>query len=697
MSEPTGASDDNLRRVREKVMQLAREVEQMSGDDIPPTTFFPEFLTRVVTAIGARAGAVWLLDGGRLTLAAEQNLEETGLKELPGALQVNEKLLVDVLQTGEAKTLTHDSDAELPTEHVMVLSALHKEKDCVGVVQLFQRTEVPEKARSGYMQFLEQMCGYASRYIEGKRRNAPMSDDMKSKFWTDFEQFTLRIQRSLEEQEVADASASDGRPLLGCDRLSVVTKKGSKVKVRAVSGQSTVNPRANLITSMQKLCRRIIDSGETLMYAGKIEGLAPQIEKPLAGFVQESGSRMIMIVPLFQSDELVREQGEEAERKRKTKRPKAIGCLVVEQVGESEPAPELEQRAELLADHVGAAMWNSRTHGRIFGRSIFKLMGTVLEWFHGKKLAITSAVLLAVGAIVAAMTLVKVQYPVDADGKLMPVEQTAVFAPIDGKININDEGSLGENILLPNEEGEFRVTQDQLLLRLENDDLEMEIQNATTEVNTQQDLLAQTEKVRATVKRSEYEKRHEYQIKLTQIAADLKIAESQLNKLRDRKEERLYLKAPASGVIADFKRMEILKNRPVRAGDHLFDIMNDADDAPWHLELLIEEKRMGHITRAIEENIAAGGTGELEGEFTIRSDVESKYKCKLVKIATRSTVDAELGTAFELIVVADEDQEIVLKRIGTEVTVRLYCSECTLAFRMFGDVVEFVQRQLWWF
>ncbi len=341
---------------------------------------------------------------------------QTGLKEIPGAMQVNEKLLIDVLQTGEAKTLVHGQGVDLPTEHVMVLSALHKEKDCVGVVQLFQRTDVPEKARSGYMQFLEQMCGYASRYVEGKRRNSSMTDDLKSQFWTDFEQYTLRIQRSLEEQEVADASASDGRPLLGCDRLSIVTRKGRNVKIRAVSGQSTVNARANLITSMKRLSRRVIDMGETLTYAGKIENLPPQIEKPLANFVQESGSRMIMIVPTFENDVLVREQGEEAELKRKKKRRRATGCIVIEQVAESEPVPQLEQRAELLADHVGAALWNSRVHGRIFGRSVFKLMGRVTEWFQGRKLAITTIVLAVIAGLVAAMTMIKLPYPVDADG-----------------------------------------------------------------------------------------------------------------------------------------------------------------------------------------------------------------------------------------------------------------------------------------
>ncbi|MBL8811132.1 MAG: hypothetical protein JNM43_13220, partial [Planctomycetaceae bacterium] len=58
MTEPV-PSDENLRKVRERVMQLAREIEQMSGQDLAPQMFFQEFLVRVVTAIGAKAGAVW--------------------------------------------------------------------------------------------------------------------------------------------------------------------------------------------------------------------------------------------------------------------------------------------------------------------------------------------------------------------------------------------------------------------------------------------------------------------------------------------------------------------------------------------------------------------------------------------------------------------------------------------------------------
>ena len=216
---------------------------------------------------------------------------------------------------------------------------------------------------------------------------------------------------------------------------------------------------------MTTLARRVIEMGETLIYTGKVDGLPPQIEQPLATFVQESGSRMIMLVPTYESEPMVHKQGEDEERKRKTKRPKATGCIVIEQIAESEPAPQLEQRAELVADHIGAALWNSRQHSRIFGISLWKLIGTCLEWFHGSKLAITTAVLLVIAGIAAAGALIRLDYPVDAEGKLMPVDQVAVFAKWDGEIT--KEGLKVE--------GGQRVKAGDILVVMENDELNEQI------------------------------------------------------------------------------------------------------------------------------------------------------------------------------------------------------------------------------
>ena len=694
MTEPV-PSDENLKKVRERVMQLAREIEQMSGQDLAPPLFFQEFLVRVVTAIGARAGAVWLVDeSNRLGLLAQVNLDQTGLRERPGALAMNEKLIVDVLQTGEARTLTHGGEAQLPTEHVLVLSALHKEKKCVGVVELFQRPDVPIKAQSGYMQFLEQMCGYGSRFIEGKRRNLGDQADLKNQFWTDFEQFSLRLQRSLVEREVADAAASDARSLLGADRVSVVTRKGRSVRVRAVSGQSSVNPRANLIAAMNKLASRVIDMGETLTYTGKVDGLAPQIEEPLAAFVQESGSRMVMMVPTFETEDLVRKQGEEADRDRKKKRIKAMGCIVIEQIAESEPLPQLEQRAELIADHVGAALWNARQHERIFGLSIWKLMGTALEWFKGRKLMITTAVLAVIAVVAAALSLIKLDYPVTAEGKLMPIEQHAVFATWDGVIT---RDGLKVN-------GDEEVKKGQILVVLENDELVGQIEEAKASVRKYEQLVIgkRAEIVQSELnipKMSDEEKSQSLaniermRVEQRGIEGDLEIARQQVLNLENREKEKLTIYAQADGRIPNFQLRQLLEDRPVRQGDHLFDIMND--NGAWQMELLLQEKRMGHILRAQRKAAATNESIELPGRFTMATQPDAKFECHLTKVATRSTTDTDLGTVFELNAVANGGQTLPEKRIGAEVTVKIYCGQSTLFYWCFGDVVDTAQKWLW--
>jgi len=247
------------------------------------------------------------------------------------------------------------------------------------------------------------------------------------------------------------------------------------------------------------------------------------------------------------------------------------------------------------------------------------------------------------------------------------------------------------------ENGVFRVTKGQLLLVLENDELEEEIDKSQAEIDTLKEKLLAIDRQQQAAGN---DVRHEHQLEIDEIEnkARLRVAIERRNMLLARKKDKLSIVAPADGIIPDFKRMEILRGRPVKQGDHLFDVMND--NGPWHMELLVEEKRMGHINRAREEMLESSQTDQLNGQFTIVSQPESKFDCRLTAIASRSTIDQELGTAYELIAEAGkvgEDVTLPTQQIGTEVTARFDCGKCSAAFYCFGDVVEFVQRKLWYF
>ena len=92
----------NVDEVRKRIIQLAREIEEMSQQRMSSRLFFDAFLKRVVGAVGARAGAVWMRNGSnRIDLLIDHQLAETGFHENPQAPLQNQKLLQEVLSNGQ--------------------------------------------------------------------------------------------------------------------------------------------------------------------------------------------------------------------------------------------------------------------------------------------------------------------------------------------------------------------------------------------------------------------------------------------------------------------------------------------------------------------------------------------------------------------------------------------------------------------
>ncbi|HAW29763.1 MAG TPA: hypothetical protein DCY03_16840, partial [Planctomycetaceae bacterium] len=112
-------------QTRERVIRIAREIEEFAHSNVAAETFFREFLRRVVAGLGATAGAAWLIDeSGRLAVKSELNLADTGFYEEPEAILKNQRLLSDVLSTAEARIFAADAenDVHLPTDNLIVVA-----------------------------------------------------------------------------------------------------------------------------------------------------------------------------------------------------------------------------------------------------------------------------------------------------------------------------------------------------------------------------------------------------------------------------------------------------------------------------------------------------------------------------------------------------------------------------------------------
>jgi acetyl/propionyl-CoA carboxylase alpha subunit len=173
---------------------------------------------------------------------------------------------------------------------------------------------------------------------------------------------------------------------------------------------------------------------EPLTFSGKIDELPPQIERPLADFVQESGSRMVKLLPLVEPEPLISRRDDEQRRKAPPRPRETIGCLVIEQTAESRPRVTVEARSALLAEHVSAVLTRARQNDRILFLRLWQTLGHGVEWFHGRRLAKTLAAVAGVILVAAALWLVPYDYRVTGKGKLMPVRRHQIFAPENGEV-----------------------------------------------------------------------------------------------------------------------------------------------------------------------------------------------------------------------------------------------------------------------
>ena len=76
---------------------------------------------------------------------------------------------------------------------------------------------------------------------------------------------------------------------------------------------------------MKNVAKQVIRVGEPLVYRGAIEDIPPQLEKPLATFLQESRSRMALFLPLYPRDEFPHKEEKDPNTPIRKKRHKPIG------------------------------------------------------------------------------------------------------------------------------------------------------------------------------------------------------------------------------------------------------------------------------------------------------------------------------------------------------------------------------------
>ena len=111
----------------------------------------------------------------------------------------------------------------------------------------------------------------------------------------------------------------------------------------------------------------------------------------------------------------------------------------------------------------------------------------------------------------------------------------------------------------------------------------------------------------------------------------------------------------------------------------------------WQLEVDVPQQRLGHIIDAQRRN----GEKPLPVQFKIKSDPTAEFAGHLAKIVEQTSIQSGTTGTVRLMIGLDHNVEHP-HRIGSDVSVKLNCGPRSLMYVLFGDILEFGQRHVWY-
>ncbi len=690
---------------RQRLSRRLEEVARLCEGDVAPSTFYGELLRRLLESLAATAGAVWGRTAqGNLQILFQINLKDVGLDRSEDARRSHDELLRRAVIKPQPLHLPPHSGggpAEAgqpapgnPTDFLLLMVPILLNDQVAGLIEVWQSPGRPPNAIGGFLRYMGLMADLGGRY----QRNQMLGQMAgQQQLWTQLEAFSRQVHGSLNPVEVAYLVANEGRRLIACDRVSVAVRRGRRVSVDAISGADVVEKRSNLVLLMRKLCDRVLEWGEKLVFTGaKDDSLPPKVLEALDAYLAESASKLLVLQPL--KDE------REGESKRRARAALVMECF--------EPPAEPQQmiaRLDVVARHATSALYNAVEHRRIPMRFVWMPLAALQEGIGGKAKAIALAVALGLSTLAGVMYTVPYPLKMEAKGQLLPQVRRVIYSPV--------EGTIVEFATYPGE----TVEPDRKLANLYDRSLEDKLRGFKTEEENAHREAREAERLSKDAAtpgerlRQRGEADQKYYIEsikaqqLNQMIANTNADPQSFGSF--------FLKAPqfSSEEAARIGRREWtvlngtfkedLTLKFVKPSDPILRL--GAKDGPWEIELKIPQKHIGQVLHAFERLHVR----ELDVDFILLLDPTRKFRGKLsrdrvageaipnrddnnesepVVLAYASIDDGKIDPAYRL------PPELLLS--GAEVHAKVRCGNHRMGYSLFYGVWEFLyEKVLFWF
>ncbi len=626
--------------------------------------FYQRFLRELPVPPGTLGTIAWLCEPEAFRKLAVGAANPSQGIQLPYTNDEHTAMLLQARDSGAPQFFDPpvQSDYQVFVENVLPPTAIIPvvaESTTRALIEVFLPPAMPDESYIEFQRDAGILCEIASNYHLGNMAQTGSRAGLPSSVFS-----------SLSVTETSYALANESRQSLGCDRATMLLAKGERFIAKAVSGQETVNRRANVIRFLERLTGRVLKTGQPFWYPADIDQLAPEIEHELEQYIETSMCRRLAILPLYVIEAEHDQEAEEA----LPKPGRTYGALVAEDFTDAVNRGEaFRSEAVRIAEEAAISLRNAVSHEEVFLLPVWRFLGEQRRWFEGSRRRLTYSILTALVMLGLVLAFAQIPFRIASEGKLQPTVRRNVFATIDGTIKtLNvDHGS--------------KVKQGDPLAELRNSEVDLAIERLHSEMRRSQARMAALKTEQRLRNRETSTGGRTAAAEAAELEKLLQSLQQQLDIQMARKSE-LQILSPIDGEVITWNLEDRLMDRPVMNGQSLMRIAQL--DGAWRLELSLPDRSISHLLRAMSKSDES-----LEVTFILASDPGTRYRGRVIEAANATQVDPTEGQ--HLLVIAEIDNsEVNWGRAGTEVQAKVDCGQRSIGYVWLHGVIEFIQSRV---
>jgi len=631
-------------------------IVELSREDGSEAAFYSAFLQRCSAVLKCHVPSLWQPDADGLW----QHQDETDADRQQPRLDAQR---IQSIADGRLPLVVFETITETDpsAQRAALVCPILLDSSVRAVVEMWKASPDGGEDLQRDLQFLEAACEIAGDYHRHQELRRLQHSEVR---WQELSPFVDRAHASLDPTTVCYTLAHEGRRFMGCDRVSLVLCKAAKFRLTAVSGQETIDRRANAVRHLEQLAAEVYRDQNELWWTAAANLPA---EGALQAVLSETDCELLAVVPL----QLTEDTSAAPELA-----PGVAAVLVVEQFQSRQSVPQLKSSLRAIQGPSARALSNALRHQQ---QPFYRCTSQLRPFFNPagrgrfrKRLLCIAAFLVAAASI----CLIPIDLTISADGRLRPAHRQHVFAQANGVVRE-----------LKTSHG-TQVTKGDVLATLSSSEIDLEMARVLGAMQTADKRLATIRSARLAMSPSDTDSRREYnrltaEEEATKAEIDgLKSQQSILNK----RQRALTIQSPLSGTVLTWDVARNLQARPVQRGEILLTVAQL--NGNWIVELDVADDRIGYIRQA-----QADRSSDLPVALVLATDPTTTYKATIRSIALRSEPDHQ-GAPTVRIVATLNQQTRTEFRPGAMVVARIHCGPHPLGFVWFHDLVEFIRTRV---